>query len=130
MLQNPRILIVEDEKIIALDIQFILESFGYQICGVVSSGEECIKKASQTHPDLILMDIKLKGSMDGICAAKQIQSHHNIPVIYLTAYGDKNSLRRVDKTKPFGYISKPFEETELQFKIKDVLVNGRKGRMN
>lgn len=123
MNRHPRILIVEDEAIIAMDIQHTLECLGFDICGVVSSGEESIQKASQTKPDLIVMDIGLKGTMDGICAARTIQSHQNIPVIYITAYGDENTLNRVDKTKPYGYVHKPFAEKELRFKIEAVLNN-------
>ena len=130
MIQQPKILVVEDENIIAMDIQFILESFGYKVCGVVSSGEECIESTSKTNPDLILMDIKLKGKMDGVSAAKHIQSLFNIPVIFLTAYGDKGTLKRVDKTKPFGYIHKPFEETELRTEIENVLNNSQATRLN
>jgi len=120
---HPRILVVEDEKIIAMDIQHTLRGFGYEVCGVVSSGEESIEQAFQNRPDLVLMDIGLKGPIDGICAARAIQSHLPIPVIYLTAYGDEKTLNRVDQTKPFGYIYKPFEESELWFKIETALSN-------
>lgn len=130
MMHQPKILVVEDENIIALDIQFILESFGYKVCGIVSSGEESIESAFRTNPDLVLMDIKLRGKMDGVSAARHIQSRFNIPVIYLTAYGDENSLNRVDKTKPFGYIHKPFEEVELRSKIENVLNDGCQPHLN
>ena len=119
----PRILIVEDEVVIAMDIQHTLECLGFEVCGVVSSGKDSIEKASQTQPDLILMDIGLKGPIDGISAARVIQSHLSIPVIYLTAYGDEGTLKRVDQTKPFGYIHKPFEEGELHFIIEAALNN-------
>lgn len=121
MMHHTKILVVEDESIIAMDLQFTLERFGYDVCGVVSSGEECIENASRTNPDIILMDIKLRGKIDGLCAAKHIQSQSNTPVIYLTAYGDESTLNKVDKTKPFGYIYKPFEEIELQSEIENVL---------
>ena len=84
--KSPNILIVEDENIIAMDIQFMLENLGYKISGVVSSGEDSIKKASNMLPDLILMDIKLKGKIDGVRAANQIYESLRIPVVYLTAY--------------------------------------------
>lgn len=129
-MNHPRVLVVEDENIIAMDIQYTLKSFGYNVCGVVSTGEESIENASRTNPDLVLMDIKLRGKMDGLCAAKQIQSRSDIPVIYLTAYGDKNTLSRVDKTKPFGYIHKPFQEAELRTEIANLLTHARKSQFN
>lgn len=121
MMNQLKVLVVEDENIIAMDIQYTLRRFGFNVCGVVSTGEESIESAIRTNPDLILMDIKLRGKMDGIYAAKQIQSKFNIPVIYLTAYGDESTLNRVDRTKPFGYINKPFEETELHSEITSLL---------
>jgi CheY-like chemotaxis protein len=130
MMNQLKVLVVEDENIIAMDIQYTLRRFGFDVCGVVSSGEESIESATRTNPDLILMDIKLRGKMDGIYAAKQIQSKFNIPVIYLTAYGDESTLNRVDRTKPFGYINKPFEETELQSEIAHLLDYDRKCQYN
>jgi len=117
----PKILVVEDEHIVAMDIQFTLETFGYKVCGIVSSGEESVEKAFRTNPDLILMDIKLKGKMDGISAARQIQSKVKIPVIYLTAFGDENTLKELAVTQPYGYINKPFVKHELQIKIEKIL---------
>lgn len=130
MLGNPKILVVEDENIIAMDIKYTLKSLGYDVCGVVATGEESVEKAFVMNPDLILMDIKLKGDMDGVCAAKKIQSRFNIPVLYLTAYGDETTLNRLDKTKTFRYVHKPFEEKELQFKIKSILNNNIKSQYN
>ncbi|MFQ5721491.1 MAG: response regulator [Candidatus Aminicenantales bacterium] len=119
----PKILVVEDEQIVAMDIQFTLETLGYKVCGIVSSGEESVEKAFRTNPDLILMDIKLKGKMDGISAARQIQSQAKIPVIYITAFGDENTLEKLADTQPYAYINKPFVEHELQSKIKKILKN-------
>lgn len=130
-MMNPlKVLVVEDENIIALDIQSTLKRFGFDVCGVVSTGEESIESAIRTNPDIILMDIKLRGKMDGIYAAKKIQSKSNVPVIYLTAYGDESTLNRVDRTKPFGYINKPFEETELHSEIAHLLNYARKCQYN
>ena len=112
-MKNFKILIVEDENIIALDIRNILQSLGFIIAGVTASGEESIEIASSNLPDLVLMDIKLKGKMDGISAAKQIYQRFHIPVIYLTALGDENTLKRLSGMQPFGFIGKPFEENEL-----------------
>lgn len=130
MLANPKILVVEDENIIAMDIHYTLKSLGYNVCGVVASGEESVKKAFTINPDLILMDIKLRGDMDGLCAANQIQSQLNIPVIYLTAYGDETTLNQLDRTKPYACINKPFEERELQSKIESILNNGKFSQYN
>ena len=130
MINQPKVLVVEDENIIAMDIRCALLSFGYDVCGVVATGEESIESAYRTSPDIILMDIKLRGKMDGILAAKQIQSKFNIPVIYLTAYGDESTLSRVDRTKPFGYLNKPFEEIELQSEIASLLNFGRNSQYN
>ena len=112
-MNNENILIVEDEKIIALDLQRRLERFGYSVIGMASDGQEAITLARERSPDIILMDIMLAGSMDGIEAAKQIRSQLAIPVIFLTAYTDEKTLERAKEVEPFGYILKPFKEREL-----------------
>ncbi len=116
-----QVLIVEDESIVALDIQSMLGSLGYEVPAVVSSGEAAIEKAAETHPDLVLMDIRLKGDMDGIEAAEQIRGRFNIPVVYLTAYADDETLQRAKITEPYGYILKPFGERELHTAIEIAL---------
>jgi len=118
---TSHILIVEDEGIIARDTKNRLKGFGYAVCALVSSGEEAIKKVEEMHPDLVLMDIRLKGKMDGIEAAEQIQNRFNIPVVYITAYADDNTLQRAKITEPFGYILKPFEDKELYTAIEIAL---------
>jgi diguanylate cyclase (GGDEF)-like protein/PAS domain S-box-containing protein len=112
-MDSERILIVEDEKIIALDLQRRLERFGYHVCGTASEGEEAVRKAGELHPDIILMDIMLAGSVDGIEAAKVVKRELQIPVIFLTAYADERTLERAKEAEPFGYILKPFKEREL-----------------
>jgi PAS domain S-box-containing protein len=112
-MNNENILIVEDEKIIALDLQRRLERFGYSVIGMASDGAEAIALARERSPDIILMDIMLAGSMDGIEAAKQIKARFQIPVIFLTAYTDEKTLERAKEVEPFGYILKPFKEREL-----------------
>jgi PAS domain S-box-containing protein len=112
-MKKAKILVVEDEGIIAEDLKRNLINMGYEVPSVVSSGEEAIKKAIAFSPDIVLMDIVLQGAIDGIEAAGKISSCCNIPVIYLTAYGDKKTLERAKITEPFGYIIKPFEEREL-----------------
>ena len=118
---NTKILVVEDESIVALDIQNKLKGSGYSVPAIASSGEEAIKKAQETHPDLVLMDIKLTGGIDGIEAAEQIRDNLNIPVIYVTAYADDKTLKRAKITEPFGYILKPFEQRELHSSIQMAL---------
>ncbi len=113
---EPQILVVEDEALVAEDIRRTLQNLGY-IVPSASSGEEAIKKAGEYKPDLILMDIILKGKMDGIETARQISSRFDIPVIYLTAHSDKTTLDKAKITEPFGYIIKPFKEKELNMAI-------------
>jgi two-component system cell cycle sensor histidine kinase/response regulator CckA len=110
---RAHILIVEDERIVAKDIERSLVALGYIICGIVSTGSKAIAKTGETRPDLVLMDIKLKDTMDGIAAAEEIRTAFDIPVVYLTAYADDKTLERAKVTGPFGYILKPFNEREL-----------------
>ena len=112
-----KIMIVEDERIVAEDIVQSLQSMGYEIPAIISAGEEAVLRAHQTNPDLVLMDITLKGEMDGIRAAEFIRRDLDIPVVYLTAYADGPTLERAKATAPFGYILKPFEVKELQTAI-------------
>lgn len=117
----PKILVVEDQNIVALDIQNRLKSLNYIVTGTASSGAGAVKKAEETQPDLVLMDIMLKGDMDGVEAAEEIRYRFGIPVVYLTAYADTNTLQRAKITEPFGYILKPFQEKELQSTIEMAL---------
>ncbi|NPE29298.1 response regulator [Methanococcoides sp. SA1] len=112
-----KILIVEDEKIVALGIKKMLKNLGYLVPSIASSGKEAISKAEITFPDLVLMDIMLKGDMDGVEAADQIRKRFEVPVVFLTAYSDEKILERAKKTNPYGYIIKPFEENSLHATI-------------
>lgn len=118
---NIKILIVEDEAIVAEDIASRLEKMGYVIADIVASGEDAIAAATSTQPNLVLMDIMLQGEMDGIEAAKQLCAEQGIPVVYLTANADENTLARAKMTGPFGYILKPFKEKELRATIEIAL---------
>ena len=119
---NPaKILIVENENIVAWDIQNILEGLGYIVTAIASSGAEAIQQVAATNPDLVLMDIRLQGEMDGIKASEEIYSRFNIPVVYLTAHADETTLKRAKITEPFGYIIKPFQEKELNATIEIAL---------
>jgi len=110
---KKKILIVEDERVVAADIKMRLERLGYAVPAIAFSREKAVKKAEETHPDLVLMDIVLEGEMDGIDAASVIRSRFDIPVVYLTAHADKKMLERAKVTEPFGYILKPYEDREL-----------------
>jgi PAS domain S-box-containing protein len=121
MAVEKQILVVEDEIIVAEDIQERLKNMGYSVPVVVSSGKEAIMKASENNPDLVLMDIMLHGEMDGIQAAEKIRSDFDIPVIYLTAYSDDKTLERARITEPYGYIIKPFNQRELQVNLEIAL---------
>ena len=114
---NVQILIVEDENVIAQYIKECLEKFGYSVPAIATSGEEAIKKATEISPNLVLMDIKLKGDIDGVQAAENIWHSFQIPIIYSTGYSDRNTLERARITEPFGYILKPFEEKDLYVAI-------------
>ena len=116
-MQKARILIVEDEAIVAADIQDRLKILGYEVTGLAHSGEAAESKAVATRPDLVLMDIMLSGPVDGVDAAQRIQQSLDIPVVYLTAHGDEATLQRAKITAPFGYVLKPFEERELRTAI-------------
>ena len=112
-----RILVVEDQRLIAADLEVILKKLGYVVVGNVSSGENAISDADRLRPELVLMDIHLSGEMDGIQAAEIIRDRYNVPVVYLTAYADEVTILRAKKTTPFGYLVKPFNERELRATI-------------
>ena len=119
------ILVVEDERIVSMDLQRRLKTMGYDVVGAAVSGEEAIEKAEALLPDMVLMDIMLDGQLDGIQAAEIIHERFHIPVIYLTAYADTSTLERAKVTEPFGYILKPFEERELHGHIEIALYKHR-----
>lgn len=112
-MSNPQVFVVEDEGIIAADIQDRLVSLGYDVPATAASAEEALQKIPQYSPDLVLMDIVLQGQMDGIEAAAEIRQRFGIPVVFLTAHADESTLKRAKITEPFAYIIKPFEEREL-----------------
>jgi len=120
-MEAVNVMVVEDESIVAEDIKRSLLNMGYSVSAVTSSGEDAIKTAGELKPDMILMDIVLRGEMNGIEAASRIRSDFNIPVIYLTAYTDEKILEQAKLTEPFGYIIKPFEDKELHSVIEMAL---------
>jgi two-component system, cell cycle sensor histidine kinase and response regulator CckA len=109
-MDKGRILIVEDERIVAEDLRFTLESEGYAVVGLVASGEQAVARATELQPDLVLMDVNLDGEMDGISAAAAIRRQQGTPVIYLTAFSNPQTLGRARETDAFGFIVKPFQE--------------------
>lgn len=117
----PRILIVEDEAIVAKDIALSLKNLHYHVAGIAATGEEAIEKATVSSPDIILMDIRLAGSMDGIETAREIHKTQNIPVVFLTAHADQATLTRAKTIAPFGYVVKPFVERELEAALETAL---------
>jgi PAS domain S-box-containing protein len=118
---GERLMIVEDERIVAEDLRDMLKRLNYEVVGMASTGEEAIQKAEELQPDLVLMDIRLAGEMDGTQAAELIWAQQGIPVTYLTAYADESTLERAKATLPFGYILKPFEERDLRTTIEIAL---------
>lgn len=118
---RARILVVEDESVVALDIQDRLQALEYHVVGRAATGEQAIHLALEHLPDLILMDIKLKGEMDGVEAAERIRALADIPVVFLTAFADAQTLQRAQPIEPFGYILKPFEERDLFAQIEIAL---------
>jgi len=117
MMKAAHILIVEDEALVAEDIKIHLEDIGYIVSGIIASGEDALSLLEGSIPDLILMDIMLNGKLDGIDVAKVIKEKYQIPVVFLTAYTDKEKLGRAMKTEPYGYLLKPFDERELRTTI-------------
>ena len=122
------ILVVEDESIVSKDIQYSLNKLGYNIVGSSATGEKAIEIAKEEHPDLVLMDIMLKGPMNGIETAEIIKSELSIPVIFLTAYADESTLSKAKITEPYGYIIKPFKEIDLRTSIEMAIYKHAKER--
>lgn len=118
---SNKILVVEDEGIVAKDIANSLKKLDYDVIGTASSGEKAIEIVRENQPDLILMDIMLKGQMTGIDTAEVMRSEFQIPVIYLTANADENTLEKAKITEPYGYILKPFKEIDLHTSIEMAL---------
>jgi PAS domain S-box-containing protein len=113
LMKQPRILVVEDDAIISLEIAERLKRMGYVVTGIVATGEEAVTAAVDVRPDLVLMDIRLRGSMDGTQAAGRITSQIDVPVIFITAYSDRETLDRARQIFSYGYIIKPFKDQQL-----------------
>lgn len=116
-MKRPRIMIVEDEWIIANDIKNCLVDLGYMVTSIVATGKEAVDAASADQPDLILMDIMLRGEMNGIDAAREIRKNQHLPIIYLTAYDNQYLVEQAKQTDSYGYLLKPFKDRELHIAI-------------
>lgn len=118
---RPKILIVEDEAVIAMEIEMRLEKMGYEITGHAATGEKALALAEASRPDLALMDINLVGPQDGVETAAQLRARFDIPVVFLTAYSDDATIRRATVTGPLGYLTKPFSDRDLRAAIEVAL---------
>jgi CheY-like chemotaxis protein len=116
-----KILIVEDETIVAMEIQDLLEGEGWTIAGIASSGEDAVRKARESRPDVVLMDITLRGKMSGVEAAEIILDAHIIPVLFLTAAADQAGILRVRERTTCGFVSKPFEERSFLGEVRKLI---------
>jgi CheY-like chemotaxis protein len=117
MMTPMRILIVEDEQIVGFDLRRRLRRMGHTVVGIAASGEEAIAHTHRLQPDLVLMDVRLRGSMDGIEAAQHIRAQCELPVIFLSAYTTVQTLEQIWRTRPAGYLSKPYFEDQLRLAL-------------
>jgi DNA-binding response OmpR family regulator len=124
-MEKIKILIVEDEGVVALQLKVNLEKWNYVVSGIVASGEEALKRMEALTPDLVMMDMTLQGKLDGIKTADMIRKQYNIPVIYLTAHSEESTIRRAKETEPYGYILKPFNAQEIRIAIEVALYKHR-----
>jgi CheY-like chemotaxis protein len=129
-MKASRILIVEDERLVAEDLRDTLTQVGYAVAGIVASGEKALERIEEASPDLVLMDINLSGEMDGISAAELIRTRHGTPVVYLTAFSNDRTLARARETDAFGFIVKPFQEKAVIAAIEMALGKHGKERVN
>lgn len=122
------VLVVEDESIVSKDIQHSLKKLGYTVVGAAATGEKALELAREEQPDIVLMDIMLKGEMNGVEVAEIVRRELNIPVIFLTAYADEATLSKAKITEPYGYIIKPFKEIDLHTSIEMAIYKHQKER--
>ena len=118
---KSRILVVEDEILVREDIEDCLAGLGHEVVSVASTGADALRKIPTARPDLVLMDIRLKGDMDGVEAARQIRTNFRLPVIFLTSHADDSTLQRAKAADPLGYIVKPFAETTVNAVIQTAM---------
>ncbi len=116
-----RILIVEDEVVVAMYIETVLETFGYEVVSIVTNGKDAIDKVQNDKVDVVLMDINIEGDIDGIETTRRIKEFSNVPVLYVSAYIDKETIARASETNPAGYLSKPFKNKDLRTMIENII---------
>ncbi len=116
-----RILIVEDEVVVAMYIETVLETFGYDVVAIVTNGADAIDMVRDEDIDLVLMDINIEGDIDGIETTRRLKGFSEVPVLYVSAYIDKETIARASSTNPAGYLSKPFKNKELRMKIESII---------
>lgn len=124
-MEKKEILIVEDEGVIALQIESALQRMGHSVVGIYASGEKALESMETARPDLVLMDIKIQGRLDGIEVADRIRKQYNIPIIYITAHSEESTIERVKLTEPYGYLLKPVSQKELQIAVEMVLYKAK-----
>lgn len=122
---KAKIMVVEDEAITAQDIKASLEDMGYEVAGIAANGDDALKIAEASKPDLALMDIVLKGPHSGIATAIELNNRFSVPVVYLTAYADPATLAQAKKAEPLGYLTKPFNENDLRAAVEMALYKAR-----
>src|SRR5262249_38235977 len=127
-MHSSTVLIVEDEQIVALDLHDRLTELGYGVVGIVSTGRDAVEKARQCRPDVVLMDIRLEGKMDGIEAAEQIHAELGLPIVYLADFGDQRRVERVRLDSRSAYLLKPFDEREVGLAIDTAIRQTRQAR--
>lgn len=124
-MNKTRLLIVEDEGLVARDLENMTRTMGYEVCGVANTADEALVQVASLQPELVLMDVVIKGTLDGIAAAEKIWEVYHIPVIYVTAYTDEVTVQRATLSEPFGYILKPFDERELKIAVEMAIYKSR-----
>jgi len=127
-MNHINVLVVEDESIVSKDIQHSLKKLGYNVVGAAATGEKALELVKSESPDIVLMDIMLKGNMNGIEVSEIVKKEYNIPIIFLTAYADESTLSKAKVTEPYGYIIKPFKEIDLHTSIEMALYKHKKAR--
>jgi CheY-like chemotaxis protein len=125
LVSGTRVMIVEDEAVVALHLRQELNRLGYTVAGTATAGDQALKMIEEVFPDVILMDIHIQGEIDGIETASRIPRYLHVPVIFLTAYSEDVTLKRAGETHPYGYLIKPFLDRELHATIKMALVRSR-----
>jgi len=124
---KPKIMIVEDDRILAMGLQIQLNNWGYDVPAAVPSGEQALRQAEAMEPDLILMDIQIEGSLDGIETAYLIRQKKRVPIIFLTAYSTREMIERANTAEPAAYLIKPYDDRELRAAIERALKESRGG---